>query len=124
MQENKMRKKGLANLLSPITSERLLIRQLNIHDDKFIFELVNTEGWLKFIGNKHIGLPDGAKAYIQKILANENIFYWVVQSRIHEENMGLITFIKRDYLEHHDIGFAFLPRFSKNGYAYEATMAV
>ncbi len=63
-------------------------------------------------------------AYIQKVLDNENIFYWVVQLKGNNEKIGIITFIKRDYLEDHDIGFAFFPRFFKNGYAYEATVAV
>jgi RimJ/RimL family protein N-acetyltransferase len=55
---------------------------------------------------------------------NTNIQYWVV--RLNEKNVpiGIVTFIKRDYLEYHDIGFAFLPQFSKKGYAYEAVFAV
>ncbi|MEO8112223.1 MAG: GNAT family N-acetyltransferase, partial [Ginsengibacter sp.] len=65
-----------------------------------------------------------ALAYIQKILDNENIFYWVVQLKDSQESIGLVTFIKRDYLPYHDIGFAFLAGFQKMGYAYEATMAV
>lgn len=124
MQENKMSNNSLTNLSSPVTSERLLMKPLSMEDDQFILELVNTEGWLKFIGNRNINSLHDAKAYIQKILDNENIFYWVVQPKEQGENIGLITFIKRDYLEHHDIGFAFLPRFCNKGYAYEATMAV
>jgi hypothetical protein len=38
--------------------------------------------------------------------------------------IGIVTFIKRDYLEHFDIGFAFLPEHANNGYAYEAATAV
>ncbi|MEO8569941.1 MAG: GNAT family N-acetyltransferase [Ginsengibacter sp.] len=107
-----------------IETDRLLIKPLMIDDHLFILELVNTEGWIKFIGNRNITSQAEAMAYIQKVLNNENIFYWVVQLKGSNEKMGIITFIKRDYLEHHDIGFAFLPRFFKNGYAYEATVAV
>lgn len=32
--------------------------------------------------------------------------------------------MKRDYLDDHDIGFAFLPQYAKKGYAYEAVKAV
>ncbi|WP_286417563.1 GNAT family N-acetyltransferase [Myroides odoratimimus] len=35
--------------------------------------------------------------------------------------IGLISLIKRDYLDHHDIGFAFIPTYIGLGYAYEAT---
>lgn len=107
-----------------IKTERLLLKALAINDDEFIFELVNTEGWIKFIGNRNITSSNDAKTYIQKILHNENIFYWVVQLKEQDENIGLITFIKRDYLDHHDIGFAFLPRFFNKGYAYEASLAL
>ncbi len=93
-------------------------------DDQFIFELVNTEGWIRFIGNRNIASCDDARSYIQKILENRNISYWVVQLKDNNHKIGIITCIKRNYLEHHDIGFAFLPGFGNKGYAFEATHAV
>lgn len=39
-------------------------------------------------------------------------------------SIGVVSFTKRDYLEHHDIGFALLPHFSKQGYAFESTKAI
>jgi RimJ/RimL family protein N-acetyltransferase len=36
----------------------------------------------------------------------------------------LISFLKRDYLEFFDLGFAFLPEYARQGYAYEASEAV
>jgi len=107
-----------------VITERLIIQQLTIADDNFILELVNTEGWIKFIGNRNITSKTDAGDYIQKILENKDIFYWVVKLKARQESIGIITYIKRDYLPHHDIGFAFLPGFSKKGYAYEATTAV
>ena len=41
-----------------------------------------------------------------------------------EVPIGICGFIKRDYLEDVDIGFAFLPQFRKKGYAVEAASAV
>ncbi|MEO6906138.1 MAG: GNAT family N-acetyltransferase [Ginsengibacter sp.] len=107
-----------------IFTERLLINPLSTSDDHFILELLNTEGWIKFIGNRNIHSQTDASAYIQKILNNENLIYWIVKVKDNERAIGIVTFIKRDYLEYHDIGFAFLPEFSKKGYAYEATKAV
>src|ERR1044072_2576440 len=100
-----------------INTERLLLQPLSLQDDQFIFELVNTEGWLKFIGNRNINALTDAQIYIRKILSSENIAYLVVSLKKVGDKIGVITFIKREYLEHHDIGFAFLPAFSKNGYA-------
>jgi [ribosomal protein S5]-alanine N-acetyltransferase len=106
------------------TTDRLLIQPLTINDNAFILELVNTDGWIKFIGNRNINSAADATAYIERIISNENITYWAVQLKGTTTLIGIITFIKRDYLEHHDIGFAFLPNFSNSGYAYEAAHTV
>jgi [ribosomal protein S5]-alanine N-acetyltransferase len=107
-----------------LITERLIIKPLTLTDHDFILELLNTEGWIKFIGNRNVTSKDEASAYIERILENKDIVYWVVKLRDNQVSIGIVTFIKRDYLEHHDIGFAFLPNFAKNGYAYEATNAV
>lgn len=110
--------------MKPLFTERLLIESLSFTDNKFILELVNTEGWLKFIGNRNVNSEIEATGYIQKIIDNPNTDYSVVKLKEKQTTIGIITFIKRDYLEHHDIGFAFLPGFTNNGYAYEAANAV
>jgi RimJ/RimL family protein N-acetyltransferase len=101
-------------------TERLMLTALNNHESKFIFELLNTEGWIKFIGDRNIKSLTDADAYITRICNNKNVTYWVVKTKENNSSIGIITLIKRDYLEHHDIGFAFLPKFGKHGYAYEA----
>lgn len=108
----------------PLFSERLSITALNITDAKFISELVNTDGWLKFIGDRKIHSPEDARSYIQKITDSSDISYWVVRLKQDDTPAGIISLIKRDQLEHPDIGFAFLPSFTNNGYAYEAAKIV
>ena len=108
---------------TPLTTDRLLIEPLSINDKKFILELVNTDGWLKFIGNRNVNSEIEAATYIQKIIDNPNTDYSVVKMK-DKTKIGIITFIKRDYLKNYDIGFAFLPKFTNNGYAYEAANAV
>ena len=109
---------------SSFLTERLSLTALNLTDAKFIFELVNTEGWLTYIGDRKIHLLEDAQSYIQKIMVNPDISYWVVRLRQDDAPTGIISLITRDYLEHPDIGFAFLPSFTNNGYAYEATRIV
>ncbi len=107
-----------------LQTERLELSLLKKEDAVFIEELVNTEGWLKFIGDRNVhSIPD-AEAYIEKIEASHNINYWVARTKEHKEPVGVISFIKRDYLEHWDIGFALLPAAEGKGYAYEGAMAV
>ena len=105
-------------------TERLLLQPLSINDAAFILELVNTAGWLQFIGNRNVNNEKDAKSYIQNVLNNSNVTYWVVSTLNSKNPIGIITFIKRNYLPHHDIGFAFLPQYANNGYAFEAANTV
>src|SRR6476469_6065198 len=107
-----------------IQSERLIMNPVRTEDYEFIRKLVNTEGWLKFIGDRNIHSIDASKAYIQKIIDSSTIDYWVAFLKETKKPIGMVSLVKRDYLEHFDIGFAFLPEYTGKGYAYEATYAV
>lgn len=105
-------------------TERLLLNELTINDTAFIIELVNTEGWLKFIGNRNIKTKEDAVKYIQMLLDDPGIVYWVVRSKDQNIPVGVVTFISRKHLPHPDLGFAFLPQHSGKGYANEAASVV
>ena len=107
-----------------IITERLSLNLLTIDDFDFVKRLVNTEGWIAFIGDRYVHTNDDAIAYVTKILNTENLFYWVVRTRDNNTPVGIISFMKRTYLENFDIGFAFLPEYNGNGYAYEAAKEV
>jgi RimJ/RimL family protein N-acetyltransferase len=106
------------------TTERLFLRNLKADDNAFIFELLNTPGWIKFIGDRNIKTSEDADKYIQKITGNPDINYRVVTLQQDKTAIGLVTLIKRNYLDHPDIGFAFLPAYNRQGYAFEATNTV
>ncbi|MDQ1096754.1 MULTISPECIES: GNAT family N-acetyltransferase [Chryseobacterium] len=107
-----------------ILTDRLIINELQAHDHLFILELVNSPGWLEFIGDRNIQTPDDAVDYIEKITGSPHIKYWTVRLKADDHPAGIITLIKRDYLEYYDIGFAFLPEYTGAGYSSEATRAV
>lgn len=94
-----------------LLTDRLFIQPLSEKDVAFIYELLNSEGWIKYIGNRDFNSLVDAKAYIQKNNAVQDISYWSVSLIQSNETIGLITLIKRDYLDLKDIGFAFLPSF-------------
>jgi RimJ/RimL family protein N-acetyltransferase len=106
------------------STPRLNLSPLTTTDARFIIQLVNTPGWLAFIGDRNVHNDDDALAYIKRITDNPNVIYWVVRQNETNDAIGVVTFIKREYLDHHDIGFAFLPQYAKQGFAYEAAMAV
>jgi ribosomal-protein-alanine N-acetyltransferase len=102
-------------------TDRVILSELNAADAAFMFELLNSPLWIKFIGDRNIKTMADAEAYIQKINDNPRADYWVVKSKDEQTSLGVVTFMKRDYLDHYDIGFAFLPAYAKQGYAYEAS---
>jgi RimJ/RimL family protein N-acetyltransferase len=111
-------------MLENFTTERLILNELSLNDTAFIYELLNTTEWIRFVGQRHITDLDAAKNYINRITNNINANYTTVRLKDSLTPIGVITFLQRDYLPHPDIGFAFLPQFSKKGYAYEAAKAV
>jgi len=103
-----------------LETERLFIEPLSKTDSKFILELLNTQGWIKFIGDRNVHNEIDAGNYIQRILDNHNCAYSVFKLKENKTPLGIITFIKRDNQQFPDIGFAMLPGYEKNGFAYEA----
>ena len=104
-----------------LETERLFIRPIQLEDSEFILELVNSEGWLKFIGDRNIKNKLDAENYIKKILGIPLFFYSVFELKTTGEKLGIITFLNRENKEYPDIGFALLPQFEKNGFTFEAS---
>lgn len=110
--------------MTRIDTIRLFMTKLTDKDAPFILELINSEGWKKFIGERNINTLEEAEAYIKKIADSQNITYWVIYRKADHSAIGIITFIKREHLAHHDIGFALLPQFTGQGYAMEACQPI
>lgn len=107
-----------------LTTTRLFLDILTPEDHEFIISLVNSRGWIEFIGDRNVHSKEDAMRYIAKILNSQNLWYWVVRIKEGNVPIGIISFLKREYLENFDIGFAFLPEFTGKGYAYEAAKEV
>lgn len=100
------------------TTERLTLALLTDSDHEFVRELVNSSGWLEFIGDRNVHSTADALAYINRILNTQDLFYWVVRLKDGNTPIGIISFLKRSYLEHFDLGFAMLPSFNGVGHIY------
>jgi len=105
-------------------TERLILSPTGIEDANFIYKLMNTDKWLKFIGDRKIKSVMDAKKYIElKMLPQlERLGYsnYTVSRKEDQCKLGVCGLYDRDGLEGIDIGFAFLPAFEGKGYAYEA----
>jgi RimJ/RimL family protein N-acetyltransferase len=111
-----------------LATERLRLRELNAHDAAFILELVNEPAWLRFIGDRNVHSLDDARAYIAKgpvtSYAHNGFGLWAVDLSATGEPIGMCGLVRRQALEHVDLGFAFLARHWGHGYAREAAAAV
>lgn len=110
-----------------IETERLYLKRAKLEDAQFIYELLNSDSWIKYIGDKKITTQNKAKDYIQKTLIEGYDKYGFGLLTVVLKGgtpIGLCGFLKRDYLENVDLGFALLPGFEGMGYAFEATNAI
>jgi RimJ/RimL family protein N-acetyltransferase len=111
-----------------LETERLILRWVTVDDGEFILELLNDPAWLRFIGDKGVRTLDAARDYILKSLVAmyERLGFGLYLTELKGAGVpiGICGLIKRDALEDVDIGFAFLPKFCGQGYAYESASAV
>jgi len=105
-------------------TERLFIREFTEDDTDFIIDLLNSPGWLEFIGDRNVKNSEQASEYLKNgpIKSYKENGYGLSMVVLKESNkpIGMCGIINRDYLENPDIGFAFLPEYEGRGYAFEA----
>lgn len=105
-------------------TERLHIRPTEVSDAVFILELVNTPKWFKYIGDRNVKSIGDAKEYIKnKMLPQlEKLGYsnYTVIRKSDNMKIGTCGLYDREGLNGIDLGFAFLPKYEKKGYAYES----
>jgi len=108
-------------------TKKLRIDKVPLTDAPFLFILMNSPNWIKYIGDRGIRSEKLAAAYIQNslIASYEAHGYGLYKMSLKESGIpiGLCGFVKRDYLEHADIGFAVLPEYKGKGYVFEAAKA-
>ena len=110
-----------------LRTPRLLLREFESGDMHFILRLLNSPGWLAFIGDRNVHTAEDAHDYLangpQKSYAQNGFGLWAVEETASGELTGMCGLIRRDTLEDVDIGFAFLPEYEGKGFAFEAASA-
>ncbi len=105
-------------------TERLLLKATNVEDTSFILELMNTPKWIKNIGDRNIRTEEDAKNYINEKMRPQQqrlgFSNYTIIRKSDQAKMGTCGLYDREGLEGIDIGFAFLPAYEKQGFAFEA----
>jgi RimJ/RimL family protein N-acetyltransferase len=97
-------------------------------DAEFIVELLNDTAFLRFIGDKGVRSIEDARQYIltgpMESYERHGFGLWLVALKGSNTPIGICGFLKRETLSDVDIGFAFLPPYRSQGYAFESADAV
>lgn len=119
---------NLTGAMHVIQSKRLELRELDLHDAEFIFELLNEAPFLRFIGDKGVRTLADARDYLLKgpmdSYLRRGFGLYLTGLRDGGTPIGICGLVKRDVLEDVDVGFALLSRHCSRGYAVEAASAV
>ena len=111
-----------------IETDRLRIRRMSADDAQFMLGLLNEPSWLRFIGDRGVRTIEDARNYILNgpvdMYARLGYGFYIVELKASADKLGICGLAKRDFLDDPDIGFAFLPQYCGQGYAYEAAFAV
>jgi RimJ/RimL family protein N-acetyltransferase len=111
-----------------LETERMRLKELTLRDKEFIIALLNSPGWLKYIGDREVKTIDQAQAYLKngplKSYQEHGFGLWLVESKAEVEPIGLCGLIKRETLDLPDLGFAFMPEYMGKGFGFEMAQAV
>ncbi|HEY2750434.1 GNAT family N-acetyltransferase [Phenylobacterium sp.] len=109
-----------------LQTERLALHELTQADAPFILELLTSRGFMDNIGDRGVRDLAGAAGYIERQREGYGVNgfgLWGADVKATGERAGICGFVKREGLEHPDVGYAFLERFWGRGYATEAAAA-
>jgi ribosomal-protein-alanine N-acetyltransferase len=110
-----------------LRTPRLLLRELTADDAPFILTLLNDPAWLQFIGDRGVRSIADAEGYIERgpraSYALHGFGLEIVTLNDSGTPIGICGLLKRDSLPEPDLGFAFLPAYRSQGYAFEAASA-
>jgi RimJ/RimL family protein N-acetyltransferase len=111
-----------------IETERLSISEFALDDAPFIIELLNEPDFIRYIADRGVRDIVGAEKYLSdgplKSYAAHGYGLYKVALKASGEPLGMCGLIRRDTLDFPDLGYAFLARHYRRGYASEAGAAV
>ncbi len=109
-----------------LSTSRLTIRPSNQEDLPFFLQLLNSEGWIKYIGDRNVHTLEEAAVYFSTrwvgTMPNPHCGIYVI--KLHDGTpVGMNSLVQRDHLDSIDIGYAFTAEHEGKGYGTEATQA-
>ena len=109
-------------------TERLQIREMTEEDGVFYQAMLSDPDFKTHIGDRGVTSEEIAITHMRdRVLSSYDAHgfgMWLVSRKSDGEAIGMAGLVKRDFLKHVDLGYAFLPVGRGAGYATEAASAV
>jgi len=114
-------------ILPELETTRLSLLRFEFDDAPFVVELLNQPSFLKNIGDRGVRNVDDARRYLREgpmaMYEQHGFGLWRASRRADGAFVGMCGLLKRDILPDVDVGYAFLPEYWGQGYAFEAASA-
>ena len=111
-----------------LETERLVLHRLTAYDAAFMLDLLNQPSFIRFIGDRGVRTLEDAILYIRdgpvRSYVRNGFGMYLVELKETAESIGICGLLKRPTLDDVDVGFAFLPAYWSQGYAFESARAV
>jgi [ribosomal protein S5]-alanine N-acetyltransferase len=110
-----------------LETDRLTLRRLEFDDAPFLVGLLNQPSFLENIGDRGVRNVDDAHRYLREgpmaMYEKFGFGLWHVARRADGAAIGMCGLLRRDILPDADLGYAYLPEYWGQGYAFEAAQA-
>lgn len=114
--------------MTVLETERLVVRRLTGYDAAFMLDLLNQPSFIRFVGDRGVRTVEDAIAYIRdgpvRSYVHNGFGMYLVELKETAVPIGICGLLKRETLDDVDVGFAFLPAYWSQGYAFESARAV
>lgn len=109
-------------------TERLMIRQFGRADTAFVIRQLNDPSFIRYIADKQVRTEEDALHYLSKgpLASYQGYGFGLNLVALKKDNtpIGMCGLLKREELAYPDLGYAFLPEYCGQGFAFEAAEAV
>ena len=113
--------------LPELQTARLTLRRLEFDDAPFLVGLLNQPSFLANIGDRGVRNIDDAHRYLREgpmaMYEKYGFGLWHVSRRSDGAAVGMCGLLRREILPDVDVGYALLPQYWGQGYAFEAADA-
>ena len=113
-------------ILPELETPRLTLRRLQFDDAAFLVDLLNQPSFIENIGDRGVRSIEDAHRYLREgpMAMYDTFGFGLWHAALKDgASVGMCGLLKRDNLPDADVGYAFLPQFWGQGFAYEAAAA-